>query len=139
MARVEHGTYFLCYVDVVLVTFHYSNRSFNTWEKTQMMDLNMTRRIAVYASTGYIVQDLPSAIDGTGLVIGNYTTAFVLELSRRLIALTGSIYEPGNTVNMQALVPALGARLSLAPLVLLIADLIAYWYMSPFELFHSQV
>lgn len=116
-----------CYVDVVLVTFHYNNGSFNTLEKTQTTDLNMTRRIAVYAGTDYIVHDLPSAIEGTGLVAGNYTTAFALELSRRLIGLTGSIYEPGNTIKMQALVPGLGARLSLAPLVFLIIDLITYW------------
>ena len=120
----------VCDVDVVSMTYAYSNGTFRTLERSTVTDLNMTRRIAAYARTNYITKGIADAVEGTGLVSGNYTATFALELSRRLMALTGSKYEPSNSLSVNIVVPTIGARLQLVPLVFLVATLVVYWFVS---------
>ena len=117
----------VCDVDVLSTTYAYSNGSFKTLERSTVTDLNMTRRIAAYSRTSYVTQGIANAVEGTGLVSGNYTVTFALELSRRLMALTGSIYEPSDSLSASMVVPTVGARLQLVPLIFLVATLFIYW------------
>jgi hypothetical protein len=117
----------VCDVDVLSTTYAYSNGSFKTLERSTVTDLNMTRRIAAYSRTSYVTQGIANAVEGTGLVSGNYTVTFALELSRRLMALTGSIYEPSDSLSASVVVPTVGARLQLVPLIFLVATLFIYW------------
>ena len=116
----------VCEVDVLSMTYAYSNGTFKTLDRSTVTDLNMTRRIAAYSRTNYITNGIANAVEGTGLVSGNYTATFGLELSRRLMALTGSIYEPSDSLSVRAVVPTTGARLQLVPLVFLVATLVIY-------------
>jgi hypothetical protein len=117
----------VCDVDVLSMTYAYSNGSFKTLERSTVTDLNMTRRIAAYSTTNYVTNGIANAVEGTGLVSGNYTATFALELSRRLMALTGSIYEPSDSLSASVVVPTIGARLQLVPLIFLVATLVIYW------------
>jgi len=114
-----------CYVDVVSVTYRYANGSFIT-NNTTAADLNMTRRVALFADTGYIYDRLLIVVEGAGLVSGDYVAEFALELSRELIAMTAYIYEPGESLEMHTVQSVLGARLQLVPLVLLVTVLVTY-------------
>jgi len=116
----------VCEVDVVSATYAYSNNTFKTLERSTVTDLNMTRRIAAYSTRNYITKGIAEAVEGTGLVSGNYSMTFGLELSRRLLALTGSIYEPSNSLAVKMVVPTVGARLQLVPLVFLVTTLVIY-------------
>ena len=120
----------VCEVDVVSATYAYSNGTFKTLERSTVTDLNMTRRIAAYSTRSYITNGVANAVEGTGLVSGNYSMTFGLELSRRLLALTGSIYEPSDSLAVKMVVPTIGARLQLVPLVFLVTTLVIYWYVS---------
>jgi hypothetical protein len=117
----------VCNVDVVSATYAYSNGTFKTLERSTVTDLNMTRRIAAYSGTNYITNGVANAVEGTGLVSGDYAMTFGLELSRRLMALTGSIYEPSDSLGVKMVVPTIGAKLQLVPLVLLVTTQVVYW------------
>jgi len=114
-----------CYVDVVSIIYRYANDSFIT-NNTIAADLNMTRRVALFADTGYISGRLPIVVEGAGLVSGDYAAEFALELSRELIAMTAYTYEPGESLEMHTVQSGLGARLQLVPLVLLATVLVIY-------------
>jgi hypothetical protein len=121
-----------CYVDVVSIIYRYANDSFIT-NNTIAADLNMTRRVALFADTGYIYARLPIVVEGAGLVSGDYAAEFALELSRELIAMTAYTYKPGQSLEMHTVQSGLGARLQLVPLVLLVTVLVIYWCVSLFN------
>ena len=116
----------LCTINVVSSTYQYTNGSFHTLTTTNA-DLNMTKRIATMLSSNYLTQRVPNAVEGTGLVSGDYVSSFALELSQELAGMSASIYEPGAVSDLVQLVPGIGAKLQLAPLVLLVAVLLIYW------------
>lgn len=118
----------LCTVKVVSSTYRYTNGSFHTLTATTA-DLNMTKRIATMVSSGYLTDRVPNAVEGTGLLSGDYVSSFALELSRELAGMSASIYEPGAISDLVQLVPGIGAKLQIAPLVLLVAALLIYWYV----------
>ena len=86
----------------------------------------MTKRIATTLDTGDLTRRVPNAVDGAGLLSGNYASSFSIELSRELAAMSASIYEPGHISNLVQLIPSIGTKLQLAPLVLLLISLILY-------------
>lgn len=87
----------------------------------------MTKHIATMLSSNYLTQRVPNTVEGTGLVSGDYVSSFALELSQELARMSVSIYEPGAVSDLVQLVPGIGAKLQLAPLVLLVAVLLIYW------------
>ena len=112
------------------------NGSFHV-RTSSLADLNMTKRIASMIDTNDLTTRVPYAADGAGVFSGDYVTSFGLELSRELAAMSASIYEPGEVSHLVQLVPGIGARLQLAPLVLLLVVLLVYRYIS-FEPMNSQ-
>ena len=92
-------------------------------------DLNMTKRIATTLGSNDLTNRVPYATEGAGLVSGDYVSSFSLELSRGLAAMSASIYEPGAVSDLVRIVPSIGARFQLAPLVLLFVALLVYRYV----------
>lgn len=119
----------ICNVSLVSATYSYANGSYRTLSTEIVTDVNMTKRMGAYMWTNYIQTGVSDAVEGTGLVSGDYTATFSLELGRRIIALTASIYERSESLGVSLLIPAVGARLELAPLVLLCATLLIYLYV----------
>lgn len=118
----------LCSVHVVSASYRrYTNGSFTTLTATSE-NLNMTKRIATMVGTGYLTDRVPNAVEGTGLISGNYVSSFALELSRELAAMSASIYEPGHTVSLVQFMPIIGTKLPLVPLGILFAVLLIYRY-----------
>ena len=127
----------LCTINVVSSTYQYTNGSFHTLTTTNA-DLNMTKHIATMLSSNYLTQRVPNTVEGTGLVSGDYVSSFALELSQELARMSVSIYEPGAVSDLVQLVPGIGAKLQLAPLVLLVAVLLIYWWVSFLRIGHMQ-
>lgn len=123
----------LCNVSIVNATYSYSNGSYKTLNTEIVTDVNMTKRVGAYMWTNYIQTGVSNAVEGTGLVSGDYTATFSLELGRRLLALTASIYERTDSLEVSLLIPTVGARLELAPLLLLFATLVIYLYVKSFK------
>lgn len=69
---------------------------------------------------------VPNAVDGVGLLTGDYVSSFAIELSRGLAAMSASIYEPGEVSDIVQLVTGIGTKFQLAPLVLLVVTLLLY-------------
>lgn len=122
-----------CYVDVFSVVYRFSNGSFSIVEKLAA-DLNMSQRIASSSWSNSMAARVSNAVEGSGLVSGNYSQAFALELSREFIALTGYIYESAETLETHNAILYIGSRLQLAPLMLLVVVLGIYWYDSSLSL-----
>jgi hypothetical protein len=119
----------LCHVNVVSVTYQYSNNTFVTLDAAPT-DIVMVKRVASMSNTPSFVQRVPIAVEGAGLASGNYTTSFGLELARELIAFTGSIYEPADSLVMRNVLPRFGSRIYLGPLACLSSAICLYWCAS---------
>ena len=117
----------ICNVSLVSATYSYSNGSYHTIHTDLVTDLNMTKRMTVYMVTDYMTTGVANAVEGTGRLSGDYTFSYSMELARRTIALTASIYEPAESLNVTLLTQTVGAKLQLAPLVLFYAILAVYW------------
>jgi len=50
----------------------------------------------LWIDTGELTKRVPNAVDGAGLLVGDYSSSFALELSRELAAMSANLYEPGN-------------------------------------------
>jgi len=61
---------------------------------------------------------LPNAVDGAGLLVGIIHPHLALELSRELAAMSANLYEPGNISDLVQVVPGIGSKLQLVPLIL---------------------
>jgi hypothetical protein len=126
----------LCNVSVVSATYRYTNGSFII-RTTAAADLNMTKRVATMmnSETGFagdLANRIPNAVEGIGMVAGDYVASFALELSRELAAMSASMYEPGEASELVQFVPGIGAKLELGPLVILVAILLVYRYFFVF-------
>jgi|SRR5882762_6455199 hypothetical protein len=118
----------LCSVNVVSVNYQYTNGSFYI-RTTNTSDLNMARRFATMIDTGELTKRVPNAVDGAGLLVGDYSSSFALELSRELAAMSANLYEPGNISDLVQVVPGIGSKLQLVPLILLLVVLLLYRYV----------
>ncbi|KAF7345593.1 hypothetical protein MVEN_01578100 [Mycena venus] len=122
-----------CDVDVLDVQYAYVNGSYTT-RYTTMADLNTTRRV-VSLSDEIIPTQLPSVVDGVGLVSGNYAAAFSQELSKEMIALSSQIWINATADQVFNIVPNVGSRFPLAPLGLLVIFMALYGMMALFLTF----
>jgi hypothetical protein len=123
----------LCNVNVASATYRYTNSSFII-KTTAPADLNMMRCIAtMMTSENSFAEDLvnciSNAVEGIGMVTGDYVSSFALELSRELAAMSASIYEPGAVSELIQLVLGIGAKLELVPLDMLLTVLLVYNYL----------
>jgi hypothetical protein len=118
----------LCSVNVVSVNYRYTNGSLYI-RTTTTSDLNMARRFTTMLDTGDLTTRVPNAVDGAGLLVGDYASSFALELSRELAAMSANLYEPGNISDLVQFVPGIGSKLQLAPLILLLVALLLYRYV----------
>jgi hypothetical protein len=123
--RMEAYNVILCSVKAVLVDYRFTNGSFNVLTMADA-DLHQTRRIATMLDTGDLAVRVPNAVDGVGYLAGDYISSFAVELSRGLAAMSASIYEPGEVSDIVQLVPGIGTKFQLAPLVLLVVTLLVY-------------
>jgi hypothetical protein len=118
----------LCSVTVLSANYQYQNGSFSVQNSTKA-DLNMTRRISTMAATGLLGDHVSNVVEGAGLVSGDYVSSYALELSREFVALSASMYEPADVYDAVKLTPGIGAKLQMAPLALLMATVLVYWYV----------
>ena len=86
-ANTELGSWniLLCNVSVVSATYWYTNGSFII-RTTAAADLNMTKHVATMmnSETGFagdLANRIPNAVEGIGMVAGDYVASFALELS----------------------------------------------------------
>ncbi len=129
-AHGESGAWnvLLCSATVVSATYRYTNSSYSILSATPA-DVNMTKRISTMVGTGEFATRVPDAVEGIGLVSGDYVSSFGRELSRELIGMSASIYEPGPSVDLVQFMPGIGAKLQLAPLTLLLVCLLIYGFV----------
>jgi hypothetical protein len=123
----------LCNVSVASATYQYTNGSFII-KTTALADLNMMRRIVTMMTSekgfaGDLANHISNAVEGIGMVAGDYVSSFALELSRELAVMSASIYEPGAMSKLIQLVPGIGVKLELVPLDMLLTVLLVYRYL----------
>jgi len=126
-AHGESGAWnvLLCSATVVSAIYRYTNGSYSILSATNA-DINMTKRIATMVGSDVFATRVPDAVEGIGLITGDYVSSFSRELSRELIGMSASIYEPGSTIDLIQFTPGIGAKLQLAPLTLLLVCLLIY-------------
>ncbi|KIM74262.1 hypothetical protein PILCRDRAFT_828428 [Piloderma croceum F 1598] len=126
-AHGESGAWnvLLCSATVVSATYRYTNGSYSMLSATPA-DVNMTKRITTMIGTDEFATRVPDAVEGIGLVSGDYVSSFSRELSRELIGMSASIYEPGPTIDLVQFMPGIGAKLQLVPLTILLVCLLIY-------------
>lgn len=118
-----------CYIDVVSIIYEYSNNTFRILNTTTA-DLDMVRRVVVFADTAFISNRLPVIIEGTS----DYATTFGYELSREVMGMSAYIYEPGESLALRMAEVKIGTKLQLMPFVLFVTVLIIYGYVLSFHL-----
>src|SRR5882762_7992909 len=76
-AHGESGSWnvLLCSVTAVSATYRYTNGSYTVQSATPA-DANMTKRIAAMVGTGEFKTRVPNAVEGIGLVTGDYVSSF---------------------------------------------------------------
>ncbi|KAF8162170.1 hypothetical protein K438DRAFT_2070155 [Mycena galopus ATCC 62051] len=107
----------LCDVNSLTVTYRYFNGTY-TLLSSSPSDVEQSQRVSDGSFAGPIY--VPSSIDGVGISSGSYTDAFAQKLSQVALAMTSYIIEPSEAVSYQFIVPNIGSRLPLAPLLLLL-------------------
>ncbi|KZO92136.1 hypothetical protein CALVIDRAFT_567711 [Calocera viscosa TUFC12733] len=85
-----------------------------------------TQRVASILDASFLWTSIPLRIDGVGLLRGNYSEAYALELSRELVAYTAAIYEPTDALSVTMVSQPLGSTIELAPMLLYFLTVIIY-------------
>ncbi|KAJ7216908.1 hypothetical protein C8J57DRAFT_1395984 [Mycena rebaudengoi] len=106
----------ICNVKSLAVTYRYFNGSY-TLVSAAPSDVPQGQRISDGSVAGPFY--VPPAIEGVGISSGSYVDAFAQKLSQVALSMTAYIIEPSEAISHQFIVPNIGSRLPLAPLLLL--------------------
>jgi hypothetical protein len=113
-----------CDVKSLTVTYRYFNGSY-TLLSASPSDVGQGQRVSDGSFAGPVY--VPPAIEGVGISSGNYIDAFAQKLSQVALSMTAYIIEPTAVVSYQFIIPNIGSRIPLAPLLLLFLVSFIYW------------
>ncbi|KAJ7159729.1 hypothetical protein C8R46DRAFT_1039002 [Mycena filopes] len=108
----------VCDVHSLNITYRYFNGTY-TLLSSAPSDLAQAQRVADGAQGGPFY--VAPAIDGTGLLAGNYADAFARKLSQVSLAMTAYAIQPSAVLGVQSVVANIGSRFPLPPFLLLLA------------------
>ncbi|KAJ7620195.1 hypothetical protein FB45DRAFT_1062555 [Roridomyces roridus] len=108
----------VCDVHSLEVTYDYFNGTYSTVSSTPS-DLEQAARVSDGLWAG-AVSYVPNAVEGVGMYSGSYIDAFSNQLSLVALATTWYVMEPINVLSAQSTVVPIGARLPLAPFLLVL-------------------
>jgi len=78
------------------------------------------------SDVGVLQNELQTFVDGQGLQTGDYANAYGLELSRELLALSASIFEPVQATDVYSLRQIVGSNLNLVPFILYVSTVFLF-------------
>ncbi|KZT53423.1 hypothetical protein CALCODRAFT_51098 [Calocera cornea HHB12733] len=133
-AQTEGYNALLCQVSVSEVEYAYvqapladlaTNGSFRVLSSEPASTLT-TQRVASILDASFLWNSVPLRVDGVGLLQGNYSAAYALELSRELVAYTAAVYEPAPALSITLVSQPLGSTIPLAPMLLYFLTVLLY-------------
>lgn len=123
-----------CNATVKDIRYQY-NATDGTFQTLSATDasLHLTKLVSALTDSGLfgINMAIDRSVNGqVGGTSADYAAAYALELSRQLIAMTASVWEPAPAQSVHIIKRALGAEIKLVPLALYILGVLLFWSVS---------
>lgn len=130
-----------CNVSVHDVHYRYTtNFSKMTYSAENVSSLTGYQTISYEKSSTRITMLLATMIDvfitaenvltptqGMGLSSGSFASAYALQLSKTLVAMSASIFQPSDAQGVTTVSQTVGSRINIIPLLLILAIAVSYW------------